>query len=91
MLTLGRRTFADTDLLVTHGPPKGILDLTPRGEPVGCEELREAVRRVKPRLHVFGHIHHAYGRHVVDGTRFVNASICDEFYEPSNRPVVVDL
>jgi predicted phosphodiesterase len=82
---------AGTDVLITHGPPMGILDMTPRGEPVGCEALREAVRRVKPRLHVFGHIHHAYGQELGDGTRFVNASICDELYLPTNRPVVVDL
>jgi predicted phosphohydrolase len=51
---------ADTDVLVTHGPPQGCLDMTRRGEPVGCADLAAAVRRLKPRLHVFGHIHEAY-------------------------------
>jgi Icc-related predicted phosphoesterase len=76
---------------VTHEPPAGILDLTPDGEHVGCADLRQAVDRVKPRLHVFGHIHHGYGVKVVGPTRFVNASVCDEAYAPSNRPVDVDL
>ena len=79
------------DILVTHGPPAGILDLTPHGEHVGCEDLRDAVERVKPRLHVFGHIHHGYGAQEVGRTRFVNASVCDESYVPSNPAVVVDL
>jgi Icc-related predicted phosphoesterase len=80
-----------TDVLITHGPPFGILDWTARGERVGCEDLLEAVRRVKPRLHVFGHIHEGYGEHEQDGTRFVNASICTEAYQPTNAPIVVDV
>ena len=86
---------ADTDVLVTHGPPRGYGDLTPRGERVGCEDLLEAVVRVKPRLHVFGHIHAGYGSYRAGfpelRTDFVNASTCDEGYRPVNPPVVVDL
>ncbi len=79
------------DVLITHGPPYGILDRTARGEAVGCEELRAAVARVRPRLHVFGHIHEAYGQLELDGTRFVNASACDLSYAPVQPPIVVDL
>lgn len=50
------------DVLVTHGPPYGILDSTIRGEKVGCEDLLSQVRLKRPRLHVFGHIHEARGR-----------------------------
>jgi predicted phosphodiesterase len=81
----------DTDVLVTHGPPMGILDRTYAGEPVGCEELRAALRRVRPRLHVFGHIHEGYGTAEVDKTTFVNASICTLAYQPTNPAVVIDL
>lgn len=49
------------DIMITHGPPLGILDRTNRGEDVGCKHLRRAVERCKPRLHVFGHIHEAAG------------------------------
>lgn len=81
------------DILVTHGPPMGILDRTDRGEHVGCEDLREIVARMSasPRLHVFGHIHEAYGIHRTEGTTFVNASVCDLGYRPTNKPVVIDL
>ena len=80
-----------TDVLVTHGPPAGVGDRTHRGATVGCADLTAAVARVRPRLHVFGHIHEAYGVVERDGTRFVNASTCDVRYRPVNPPVVVDL
>ena len=79
-----------TDLLITHGPPHGILDACFDGRRVGCEELTRAVERVRPKLHVFGHIHEAYGV-VDDGTTlFVNASNCNLRYRPANAPIVVD-
>ncbi len=57
-----RRIYAtipeNTDIIVTHGPPAEILDReSPSDPPGGCRELRDAVFRLKPRLHVFGHIH----------------------------------
>ncbi len=82
---------AATDVLVTHGPPMEILDRTRRGEPVGCEALARAVLRVKPKLHVFGHIHEGYGELVRDGIRYVNACSCDERERLVNAPVVVEL
>ncbi len=85
------RIPSGTDVLITHGPPYGILDATDRGEAVGCEELLLAIRRVCPRLHVFGHIHEGYGEQTVDGTHFVNASNCDLNYRPVQAPVVFDL
>ncbi len=62
------------DVLVTHGPPEGILDRTKRGDLAGCRDLLYRVLEVKPRLHVFGHIHEAAGRVEADGLVFVNAS-----------------
>ncbi|MCU0354574.1 MAG: metallophosphatase domain-containing protein [Cytophagales bacterium] len=81
----------DTDILVTHGPPQGILDRTERGDLVGCQDLLEAVWRVKPKLHLFGHIHEAYGQMEADGIRFVNASIMNVNYFPVNAPIVVEV
>jgi predicted phosphodiesterase len=84
----------DVDVLITHGPPQGILDRTADNPPeaAGCEALADrlgALQRL--RLHLFGHIHEAYGR-VTRGRRtFVNASICDLQYVPRNPPVLVDL
>ena len=82
---------ADTDLLVTHGPPFGILDRTHDGRRVGCEELALAVARIRPKLHVFGHIHEDPGVVERDGTVYVNASSCDVRYRPVQPPIVVDL
>jgi Icc-related predicted phosphoesterase len=64
----------DTEVLVTHGPPLGFGDRTDRGESVGCADLLARVRVVRPRLHVFGHIHEAAGVADDGGTLFVNAS-----------------
>ena len=54
-----------TDVVVTHGPPKGILDSVMMGGPyikhAGCNYLLEAVQRVKPKVHCYGHIHEAWG------------------------------
>lgn len=51
------------DVLITHGPPHGILDAAADGHLCGCPDLRDTItQRVKPRLHIFGHIHEAYGK-----------------------------
>jgi len=65
------------DVLITHVPPLGILDLTRKGGRQGCSVLRHHVfERIRPRLHLFGHTHEGYGRHEEDGIVFVNASNC---------------
>ena len=54
--------LAEVDVMITHGPPAGILDRVERsGEHAGCEHLRRAVERCRPRLHAFGHIHEGWG------------------------------
>lgn len=81
-----------TDVLITHGPALGFRDrVAGYGEQVGCFDLRNAILELKPKLHVFGHIHGSYGEEEFNGTRFVNASVCNEAYKPTNAPIVVDL
>ena len=88
----------DTNVLITHGPPRNILDFIPncdayRGnydEHVGCEELRDRILELRPQLHVFGHIHEAYGQLFNEGTTHINASICDGRYRPINKPIVYE-
>ncbi|KAL6853029.1 hypothetical protein ACO1O0_007579 [Amphichorda felina] len=53
-----------TDIVVTHGPPHGVLDYVNR-ERAGCPDLFAAVARARPRLHCFGHIHRAWGAKLV--------------------------
>lgn len=81
----------DTDVLVTHGPPFGHGDRTVHGELVGCRDLLEVVGAVRPRLHVFGHIHEGYGVTADEHTTYLNASICDVRYRPVHAPLVHDL
>lgn len=53
----------DTDILVTHGPPKGVLDLSMHRERFGCFNLLDRVRKLPNlKLHIFGHIHEGYGQ-----------------------------
>ncbi|MBI3927878.1 MAG: metallophosphoesterase family protein [Armatimonadetes bacterium] len=79
-----------TDVLVTHGPPFGILDRTARGMHAGCQDLLDRVRDVRPALHVFGHIHEAYGQAREGTTLFVNASVCTLRYAPVQPAVTLD-
>jgi Icc-related predicted phosphoesterase len=84
---------ADLDILITHGPPFGVLDQAVPGKTdhVGCEELLAAVEKTKPRVHVFGHIHGSYGTTKNEHTTFYNASLANERYEIVNQAWVVDL
>jgi Icc-related predicted phosphoesterase len=81
-----------TDILVTHGPPFGVLD-RPSGTDRcdGCRELLAAVSRIQPRLHIFGHIHGGYGTYGANGTVFVNAALCGESGGIEQQPIVIDL
>jgi Icc-related predicted phosphoesterase len=82
------------DVLITHGPPMGILDQAAphRGsDHLGCEELMERVKEVVPLVHVFGHIHGSAGSKIVGQTHFVNASVVDESYKIVNSPRVISI
>lgn len=82
---------AGIDLLLSHGPPYGILDRTYDGRSAGSPALMAAVARVRPKLHAFGHIHESYGLHLKDGVLFVNGSTCNARYEPVHPPIAIEL
>lgn len=95
----------DTDVLITHGPPYGVLDqMVPTGEMLyktnrillptehlGCEELAKVVEIVKPKVHIFGHIHGGAGTTIKDGVAFHNVAVCNESYRPVNDPHVIEI
>ena len=83
------RIPADADILVTHTPPYGILDVI-RGGHVGCEELLAAVQRIKPKYNIFGHVHECPGIERRNETTFINVAMCDEHYELRCTPMVFD-
>ena len=92
----------DTDILVTHGPMKGFLDKTAKGEHVGSVSLKIRIWQMQnpPRLIVSGHIHEAYGMDFEDWYEFsdghfkqqyINASHVNERYELVNKPMRIVL
>jgi len=81
----------DTDVLITHGPPLGILDYTPYGGDVGCERMISKVLEVQPLIHVFGHVHSSYGHKYNETTDFINASNLNDNYKLVNEPVNIIL
>jgi predicted phosphodiesterase len=81
----------DIDILISHGPPWGHLDVTPYGNlNVGCELLRVRLDELKPKIHVFGHVHSGYGYKFHEGTHFINASVLNERYDYKNKPITID-
>lgn len=81
----------DTDVLITHGPPFGILDVNRFGENCGCGYIEEFTKDVK--VHIFGHIHEGYGFKEKDNKRYYNVSSFKVFNDSSivNDPVIIEI
>lgn len=65
--------YAETissDLLISHYPPKGILDAG-----FGMQEIADFVSKSKPKYHVFGHNHADFGTKQLNGITYINASV----------------
>lgn len=88
---LWSRIPSNTDVLITHVPPHGILDRNRRGRNQGCSALRTRVDEIAPRVHLFGHIHECRGHTLEGQTLFVNGAVCDTNYQPQNPPMLVEL
>ncbi len=84
----------DTDILITHGPPLGVLDraFPEKNSPeLGDIDLLNTVNKLNLKAHIFGHIHGSHGTLKRNGTLFVNASIMDESYKPTFEPIVFEV
>lgn len=83
----------DTDVLITHGPVKGVLDMTIRGVSTGCPYLLDKTNEMTNlKLFVCGHIHESYGKfEFPNGSVFVNASILNFNYAVQNEPITIEL
>lgn len=82
----------NTDVLITHGPPLHYGDTVFNViMPQGCMDLLDAIRRIKPAVHVCGHIHEGYGIRMNKDTLLINASNLDEYYRLVNDPIVFDI
>ena len=82
----------DTDILCMHTPVYGLVDMTPKGEFVGCEDLLNTIvtKLDNVLLTVSGHIHHSYGFVYKYGKTFVNASTVNERYMVANKPILIE-
>lgn len=81
---------ADTDVLITHSPPYGILDLDDDIN-YGSEELLKRVNEIKPRLHLFGHIHRQHGMTKICNTIYSNGAIVNVDYSDLHAPNLIEL
>lgn len=87
----------DTNVLLTHCPPKGTLDYVcnqwnPKGNHVGSLELALRLKDLKHlKLHCFGHIHFSSGQIEQNGIIYSNGSICNEQYQPTNQAQLIEL
>lgn len=80
----------NVDMLITHGPAFGILDMNDIGDFCGSTTLLEAIERVNPTYHIFGHIHEQGGKKfrykmIPKDTICMNVSYLDERYKPINQ------
>ncbi|CAA90405.3 UPF0046 protein T07D4.2 [Caenorhabditis elegans] len=83
---------AGVDVLLTHTPPLGHGDMMNNGQRMGCAELLNTVfKRVRPKYHVFGHIHEGYGCTTDGYTKFINCCMCNENLDLKNEPVIFDI
>ena len=82
---------SNTDILITHGPPYGYQDI-PGGQSirVGCEMLRHRIDEIRPKIHIFGHIHGSAGYYFNGHTHFINASVLNEQYRYTNIPLTME-
>lgn len=82
----------DTDILITHGPAYGVLDEAVRDrEKTGCKDLMDRIAIVKPKVHIFGHIHEQAGMFDYNGTKFINASSVNLSYIVCHPPITIEI
>lgn len=84
----------DTDVLITHMPPKGTCDLANYGkgpEHRGNATLAELLKKLHPTCHLFGHEHDAYGKTIKENVIYSNACVVDNRYNLINNPTIINI
>jgi Icc-related predicted phosphoesterase len=84
-------TAREIDVLVTHGPPHGILDKNMDGHHCGSTSLRDRLPDIAPKIHIFGHIHEAFGHTKIGDTDYYNVSVLDGHYDHVNPVTRIEL
>jgi len=89
----------EVDIVVSHGPPRGVLDWIKKHGAVGNSTMEEAFTFSYP-IHIFGHIHEGYGRTLrdcsdiiktggADFRRYYNVATLNEYYKEQNEPIKI--
>ncbi|MFD1094244.1 metallophosphatase domain-containing protein [Salegentibacter chungangensis] len=86
-----QRIPKDTQVLITHTPPYGIMDRIKSDTSVGCSDLLKKVKSVQPKIHIFGHIHENYGLEKKSDIRYLNCSVLNETYTFFRPPSQVEV
>jgi len=82
----------DVDIILTHTPPYGILDLTEIGNHhIGSFSLLNRIKEIKPKYNIFGHCHEGYGKYTDYTTDFINASQVTSTYKLENKPIELEI
>jgi Icc-related predicted phosphoesterase len=81
------------DIVVSHSPPYGILDGVhhDRWAHYGVHAYNRFLREKPPKLWICGHCHDCYGHDRWKGVDFYNVAHCDEYYNQTNKPLVLEL
>lgn len=80
----------DVDVLMTHTPPAGILDVSSTGLKLGCQHLADRLEDLKPRLHCFGHVHGSRGFRIIGETTYLNATSVNSSFQIAHPPFEFD-
>lgn len=78
-----------TNILITHGPPLGILDELDDKKMIGCKNLKDKLKELNISFHIFGHVHDDYGSVKTQKIEYINASSLDASYKVVNQPISV--
>lgn len=83
---------SDTDILLCHGPPYGIMDVENRyNSHIGSKTLLDRIINIKPKIVVYGHNHSEQGVVEEDGIKYINASLVDESYKMVREPIIIEV
>jgi Icc-related predicted phosphoesterase len=82
----------DTEILITHCPPYGILDMESEPRRCGSIALLERVKQLSNlKHHIFGHIHESYGSDIVADIGFHNVCSLNGEYRYQNPPIIIEV
>ena len=81
----------EQDIIVSHMPVKGFLDVADNGLHAGCKAYRAYLDMMKPKVWISGHIHEGYGTVAYNHTRLYNVAMCNRDYKHANAPMIVEV